>query len=57
VAFPRRSVDDTFVSMICQIDDERAKFTRSLAWRGPSPLALLRAPRLLTFCLGALYNF
>jgi hypothetical protein len=34
--FPHGSIDDMFVSVICDIDDERSKFTRSLAWRGPS---------------------
>jgi hypothetical protein len=36
-AFPRGFVDDMFVSVIFDIDDERAEFTRSLAWRGPLP--------------------
>jgi hypothetical protein len=36
-AFLRGSVDDMFVSVICDIDDERAEFTRSVAWRGSSP--------------------
>ena len=34
-AFPRRSVCDMFDFVLHNIDDERAKFTRSLAWRGP----------------------
>ena len=37
-AFPRRSVLEMFNFVKCDIDDERAAFTRSLAWRGPQPL-------------------
>jgi hypothetical protein len=36
LAFPHGSIDDMF-SVIYDIDDERAKFTQSLAWRGPLP--------------------
>jgi hypothetical protein len=46
-----------FVSVTYDIDDERAEFTRSLAWQGRSPWILLYAPLLLTFCLVALYGF
>jgi hypothetical protein len=35
--FPRGSVDDMFVSMVCNIDDGCAEFTRSLVWRGSMP--------------------
>jgi hypothetical protein len=37
-AFPRCSVLDMFDFVKNDIDDERAVFTRSLAWRGPQPL-------------------
>ena len=37
-AFPQRSICDMFAFVIYDIDDERSKFTRSLAWRGPRPL-------------------
>jgi hypothetical protein len=36
-AFPCGSIDDIFISIICDIDDKRAEFTRSLAWRGHLP--------------------
>ena len=36
-AFPHRSVCDMFAFVKYDIDDERAEFTRSLAWRGPRP--------------------
>ena len=35
-AFPRRSVLEMFDFVKCDIDDERAVFTRS-AWWGPQP--------------------
>ena len=35
--FPRPSVHDMFSFMVRDIDDERAEFTWSLAWRGPWP--------------------
>jgi hypothetical protein len=38
MAFPRDSVGDMYDSMKYNIDDERDEFTRSLAWRGSSPL-------------------
>ena len=34
-AFTRCSVHDMFDFVLREIDDERAKFTKSLAWRGP----------------------
>jgi hypothetical protein len=34
-AFPRPSVCEMWVFVMEDIDDERAKFVRSLAWRGP----------------------
>lgn len=37
-SFPRPSVEDMFNFVLHDIDDERAEFTRSLAWRGPWPL-------------------
>jgi len=37
-AFPQRSFLEMFDFLKCDIDDERAAFTRSLAWRGPQPL-------------------
>ena len=36
--FPRPSVCDMFSFVVRDIDDERAEFTRSLAWRGPWPM-------------------
>ena len=33
-AFPRHLVFEMFDFVKCDIDDERAVFTRSLAWRG-----------------------
>ena len=36
-AFPPRSVLEMFDFVKCDIDDERAAFTRSVAWRGPQP--------------------
>ena len=33
--FPRSSVRDMFDFVVCDIDDERAEFTRPLAWQGP----------------------
>ena len=36
-AFPRRLVFEMFDFVKCDIDDERAVFTRSLPWRGPQP--------------------
>ena len=36
-AFPWRSVCDMFTFVKYDIDDERAEFTWSLAWRGPRP--------------------
>jgi len=36
-AFSRRSVLEMFDFVKCDIDDERAAFTRSVAWRGPQP--------------------
>lgn len=35
-AFPHGTVDGIFASVLRDIDDERAVFTRSLAWREPS---------------------
>ena len=35
--FPRPSVHDMFSFMVRDINDERAKFIQSLAWRGPWP--------------------
>jgi len=32
--FPSRSVCDMWTFVVNDIDDERAEFTRSLAWRG-----------------------
>ena len=37
--YPRPSVREMFSSVVCDIDDERAEFTRSLAWQGPWPPA------------------
>ena len=34
-AFPRSVARDVFESVRFDIDDERAEFTRALAWRGP----------------------
>jgi hypothetical protein len=34
---PRPSVGDMFSFVAHDIDDERAEFTRSLAWQGPWP--------------------
>jgi hypothetical protein len=39
MAFPHGSIHDMFESVKNDIDDECAEFTRSLAWRGPSPPA------------------
>jgi hypothetical protein len=36
-AFPQRSVRDMFDFVKCDIDDERAVFTRLLPWGGPQP--------------------
>ena len=36
-AFPRCSVLEMFDFVKCDIDDEHAAFTRSLAWWGPQP--------------------
>ena len=36
-AFPRSIAHDVFESVRFDIDDERAGFTRALAWRGPPP--------------------
>ena len=36
-AFPRSVARDMFESVRFDIDDERAGFTRVLAWRGPPP--------------------
>jgi len=36
-AFSRRSVLEMFDFVKCDINDEHAAFTRSLAWRGPQP--------------------
>ena len=36
-AFPRSGARDVFESVKFDIDDERAGFTRALAWRGPPP--------------------
>jgi len=36
-AFPRSVARDVFESVRFDIDDERAEFTRALAWRGPPP--------------------
>ena len=36
-AFPWHSVHDMFAFVKYDIDNERAEFTRSLAWRGPQP--------------------
>ena len=36
-AFPRRSVFEMFDFVKCEIDDECAVFTRSLAWQSPQP--------------------
>ena len=35
--FPRSVVSDVFDLVRFDIDDERAEFTRALAWRGPPP--------------------
>jgi len=35
--FPHRSVHDMFDFVKYDIDNERAEFTRSLAWRGRRP--------------------
>ena len=35
--FPHPSVHDMFSFVVRDIDDEHAKFTQSLAWRGPWP--------------------
>ena len=35
--FPHRSVDDMFAFVKYDIDNDRAEFTRSLAWRGRRP--------------------
>ena len=35
--FSRASVRDMFDFVMHDLDDERAEFTRSLAWRGPWP--------------------
>ena len=37
--FPSRSVCDMWTFVVNDIDDERAEFTRSLAWRGSRPPA------------------
>ena len=37
LAFPRSVARDVFESVKFDIDDERAGFTRALAWRGPPP--------------------
>ena len=37
LAFPRSIVRDEFESVKFDIDNERAGFTRALAWRGPPP--------------------
>ena len=36
-AFPHSVARDVFESVRFDIDDERAEFTRALAWRGPPP--------------------
>ena len=36
-AFPCNIARDVFESVKLDIDDERAGFTRALAWRGPPP--------------------
>ena len=36
-SFPRHSVVEMFAFIACDIDDERAEFTQSVAWRGPRP--------------------
>ena len=36
-AFPRSVARDLFESVKLDIDDERAGFTRALAWHGPPP--------------------
>ena len=36
-AFPWRSVLEMFDFVKCEIDDECAVFTRSLAWQSPQP--------------------
>ena len=36
-AFPRHSIHNMFAFVKYDIDNERAEFTRSLAWRGPQP--------------------
>ena len=35
--FPQHSVHDMFAFVNYDIGNERAEFTRSLAWRGPQP--------------------
>jgi len=35
--FPRPLVFEMFAFVTWDIDDERAEFVRSLAWRGPRP--------------------
>ena len=35
--FSHASVQDMFDFVMHDLDDERAEFTRSLAWRGPWP--------------------
>ena len=36
--FPSRSVCDMWAFVVNNIDEERAEFTQSVAWRGPRPL-------------------
>ena len=37
LSFPRPSVVEIFDFVVYDIDDERAEFTRSVAWQGPRP--------------------
>lgn len=48
--FSHPSVTDMFNFVIDDIDDERAEFTRSLAWRGPWPPVLVR------MCISSLFG-